>query len=120
MKKLFSLVVTACALLIALPAYATNYTLWIHGRHGGTPSGDSYWANGSGADVKSGVNSIAVNYDGTQHISTTNPTIVWYLDTYCTGSNACYIACHSAGCAQIGYAIDWHQPRRWNIMWVAA
>ena len=119
MKKLVSLIAAAVALLVAMPAYATNYTLWIHGRHSGTPSGWSYWQSDNSSYVISGTNVVAVNYDGYQHIATTNPIIVSALDTYCTGSNACYVACHSAGCAQIGYAIDWHQPMRWNIMWVA-
>jgi hypothetical protein len=116
----------SAALLVAwaAPAHAANYTLWIHGRTGGvtgcgvsqpTPSGWSYW-NGQ---VQPGVNPVPVNYDGTARISVANPTVRAALDRYCTGGNACYVACHSAGCAHLGYALDLYGGR-WNILWIDA
>ena len=119
-KLLAAATVVASTLCFAQTASATTYSLWIHGRSS-TPSAWSYWshsgwANNSVGDV--GVNPIAVNYDGTAHISSTNPGVVAALDTYCKGGNSCYVACHSAGCAQIGYAVAYNQPMRWNIIWV--
>jgi hypothetical protein len=116
----------AAALLLAFatPASATTYSLYVHGRTGGvtgcgvsqpTPTGWSYW-NGQ---VQPGVNPIPVNYDGTAHLSVANPTVRGYLDQYCTGGNACYVACHSAGCAHVGYALDLYGGR-WNILWIDA
>jgi len=92
---------------IAGGVYATNYTLWIHGRNGGGAIGNhldfSYW----GADtVNAGVNKRAINWDGYNRISATNGLIRDALDCYCTGSNWCYIAAHSAGDNQIGYALS--------------
>lgn len=109
----------------ALPASATHYSLYVHGRTAGvtgcgvsqpTPSGWSYW-NGQ---VQPGVNPVPVNYDGTAHISVANPTVRSYFDTYCTGGNSCYVACHSAGCAHVGYALDLYGANRWNFIWIDA
>jgi hypothetical protein len=110
----------------AQPAFAGTYTLYVHGRTAGTtgcnvsqptPSGWSYW----GGQVRPGVNPVPVNYDGTAHISVSNPTVRSYLDAYCSGANSCYVACHSAGCAQIGYALDLYGANaRWNVIWIDA
>lgn len=93
-------------LLWAAPASATNYTLWIHGRNGiaGAPNYNnfSYWGP---ATASAGVNKKAVNWDGKSSISATNGRIRNALDCFCTGSNACYIAVHSAGDLQLGYAL---------------
>jgi hypothetical protein len=122
MRTLPSLVGSAAiiaTLSLAQTAGATNTSLWIHGRTSGTPSGWTYWVNGSGANVAQGVgvNATPVNYNGTQHISVSNPTVVSSLNTYCKGSNSCYVQCHSAGCAQIGYA-EAYNPGAWNIIFV--
>jgi hypothetical protein len=124
MRNLTTLVGIATAIAatsLAQTAGATNYSLHIHGRWNGTPSAWSYWVNGSGANIAQGVgvNATAVNYNGSAHISVSNPTVVSALNQYCTGSNSCYIQCHSAGCAQIGYAEAYH-PGAWNIIWVFA
>jgi hypothetical protein len=120
--------VTLAVSSLAPSAHATNYSLWIHGRDtatgsgctGGTPSGWSYW-DGLPQE-SSGVNAIAVNYDGRNYVSVTNPTVVSALNTYCTGSNSCYVACHSTGCLQIGYAYDhaYSSSNPWHINWVMA
>lgn len=88
---------------------ATNYTLWIHGRNGsgaiGAVGNDldfTYWGP---AGVEAGVNKRSINWDGYSRISVTNGRIRDALDCYCTGSNWCYIAAHSAGDNQIGYAL---------------
>ena len=129
LKKLALLAALPATLLVASEASATNYTIWIHGRNsGGTPSGFSYWArsgynsnNNVGQAI--GVNAVAADYDGTAHIATSNPTVVGVLNTYCQGQNSCYVACHSAGCSQIGYAVDKYYnsgtgKTPWNIIWV--
>jgi hypothetical protein len=122
MRSLAKLAALSAVLFIgslAQTASATNYSLWIHGRTGGTPTGFSYWVDGKGNNIASsaGVNPIAVDYNGTSHISVSNPTVVSYLNKYCTGSNSCYINAHSAGAAQIGYAEALY-PGEWNIIWV--
>jgi hypothetical protein len=52
------------------------------------------------------VNKKAVNWDGRQKISVENFRIRDALDCFCTGANWCYIASHSAGNLQIGYALS--------------
>jgi hypothetical protein len=98
----------------------TTTTLYIHGRNpDGLPAGWSYWLT-----QRPGVNAVPVNWVGTDPIGQTNATIRNALDTYCTGNNWCYVACHSAGCAQIGYAIADYGTTAgvdtWNIYWIAA
>lgn len=87
-------------------AQATNYSLWINGRTGGGQVGNhadfTYWGP---ATTAAGVNKKAVNWDGYNRISTTNGNIRDALDCYCTGPNWCYVAAHSAGNLQIGYAL---------------
>ena len=107
MKTFVSAVVVAVTVLVAPEASATNYSLWIHGRNGGsTQAGNyadfSYWGSSSTA---AGVNKKAVNWNGTQKIGNQNYRIRDALDCFCTGSNWCYIAAHSAGDLQIGYAL---------------
>ena len=96
------------SLLTATQASATNYSLWIHGRNGGTTQPGnyadfSYWGPASTA---AGVNKKAVNWTGNQRIGGQNYRIRDALDCFCTGSNWCYIAVHSAGDLQIGYALS--------------
>jgi hypothetical protein len=108
----------AAALLSSTEASATNYSLWIHGRNTSqsTQSGNyadfSYWGSASTA---AGVNKKAVNWDGVSRISTSNYRIRDALDCFCTGSNWCYIAAHSAGNPQIGYALSLHGGSTRNI-----
>ena len=91
---------------LAVVAQATNYSLWINGRSGGGQVGNhadfSYWGP---ATTAAGVNKKSVNWDGYNRISTTNGNIRDALDCYCTGPNWCYVAAHSAGNLQIGYAL---------------
>ncbi|HEX5750353.1 MAG TPA: hypothetical protein VFZ09_29250 [Archangium sp.] len=108
MKKLLSTAIVAATALVGAEASATNYSLWIHGRNGGsTLRGNyadfSYWGPSSTA---AGVNKKAVNWNGTQRISVENFRIRDALDCFCTGANWCYIAAHSAGNLQIGYALS--------------
>jgi len=88
-------------------AQATNYTLWINGRSNSATVGDTadfgYWGPSTTA---AGVNKKAINWDGYNHISSTNGGIRDALDCYCTGTNWCYVAAHSAGNLQIGYALS--------------
>ena len=98
----------------------TTTTLYIHGRNtDGLPVGWSYWLT-----QRPGINAVPVNWLGTEPIGQTNATIRSALDTYCTGNNWCYVACHSAGCAQIGYALALYGTTgdvdSWNIYWIAA
>lgn len=87
----------------------THYTLWIHGRtsSSSTRVGDyddfSYWGP---AEADAGANKRAVNWDGRSRIADSNEAIRRALDCFCTGESWCVIAAHSAGDAQIGYALD--------------
>jgi hypothetical protein len=47
-----------------------------------------------------------VNWDGRSRIADSNAVIRRALDCFCTGSRSCIVAAHSAGDAQIGYALD--------------
>ena len=109
LQRFLALSVMSLLMLGASGAHATNYTLWIHGRNPGTatqagnPADFSYWGPASTA---AGVNKKAVNWDGKSYISTQNYRVRDALDCYCTGTNWCYIAVHSAGDYQIGYALS--------------
>ncbi|MDZ5460583.1 hypothetical protein [Azohydromonas lata] len=124
-------------------ASATNYTLWVNGRNGGGVPGNyndfGYWGT---ASVNAGVNKKAVNWDGRNRISTQMSRLINALDCFCTGTNWCYVAAHSAGNLMVGYVLDLHggtnrykktpMPRSdgqctnsdgktqkgWNIKWV--
>ena len=109
MSKLMRLLAVACLFLIgamASQAGATNYSLWIKGRGAGGAVGNyddfSYWGP---ARFNAGVNKKAVNWDGYNSISSQNGKIRDALDCFCTGSNWCYIATHSAGDLMIGYTL---------------
>ena len=95
-------------LFLAGGVYATNYSLWINGRNNpnaqaGNHADFTYWGPASTA---AGVNKKSVNWDGFNRVSDQNYRIRDALDCYCTGPNWCYIAAHSAGNLQIGYALS--------------
>ena len=106
MRVLLAAAVTAAGLFTAI-SHATNYSLWINGRGGGGQVGNhadfTYWGP---ATTAAGVNKKSVNWDGYNSIASTNGKIRDALDCYCTGSNWCYVAAHSAGDLQIGYALS--------------
>ena len=93
---------------IAGAVYATNYSLWINGRNnpGVTPGNHADFTYWGPASVNAGVNKISVNWDGFSRVSDQNFRIRDALDCYCTGTNWCYVAAHSAGNLQIGYAMS--------------
>jgi len=99
-------VAAAAAALVAAVSHATNYSLWINGRTGGGQAGNyadfTYWGP---AGTAAGVNKKAVNWDGYHHISDQNYLVRNALDCYCTGTNWCYVAAHSAGDLMIGYTL---------------
>lgn len=148
MTKLFR--VLASLLLVsmsalAVPSSAANYTLWINGRGGGGVVGNyasfTYWGPSTTA---AGVNKKAVNWDGYNSIASQNGKIRDALDCFCTGTNWCYIATHSAGDLMLGYTLanyggssrlkknatpnsagqcgntDGTSQTGWNIKWVRA
>jgi hypothetical protein len=102
-----ALAATAFALLAAPEASATNYSLWIHGKNGGGTQIGNYadFSNWGPSSVSAGVNKKAVNWNGSQSIASQNGYIRNALDCFCTGTNWCYIAVHSAGDMQIGYTL---------------
>ena len=106
-SKTKGLLALASVLAIGGIAQATNYTLWINGRSSTAQVGHhadfSYWGP---ATTAAGVNKKSVNWDGYNSIASTNSRVRDALDCYCTGPNWCYVAAHSAGNLQIGYALS--------------
>ena len=108
-KKLLATIgVAALVLATAGAAVATNYSLWINGRNNtnaqaGNYADFTYWGP---AATAAGVNKVSVNWDGFNRVSDQNFRIRDALDCYCTGSNWCYVAAHSAGNLQMGYALS--------------
>jgi hypothetical protein len=102
--------------LIGAVAQATNYSLWVNGRGGGGQLGNhadfSYWGPSTTA---AGVNKKSVNWDGYNHISSQNYLVRDALDCYCTGSNWCYVAAHSAGDLMMGYTLALYGGTARNI-----
>ncbi len=86
-------------------------TLWIHGRSSGSPTtvgaydDFGYW--GPAADA-TGASPKAVGWGGVDYIATSNGAVRDALDCFCTGERACYAAVHSAGEAQLGYALAYY------------
>ncbi|MBI2388204.1 MAG: hypothetical protein HYV09_01195 [Deltaproteobacteria bacterium] len=103
-----STLAAASVFAFAPEAGATNYSLWIHGRNTsglgaqGNYADFAYWGPSS---YSAGVNKKSVNWGGVDRISPSNYRVRDALDCFCTGSNWCYIAAHSAGDAQIGYTL---------------
>ncbi len=106
-KRTILATLAVLATLVAGAVSATNYSLWINGRTGGGQLGNyadfTYWGPGTAA---AGVNKKSVNWDGYNRIADQNYLIRNALDCYCTGTNWCYVAAHSAGNMQIGYALS--------------
>lgn len=109
MRRFMRCLAVLCLLSLAAVsslANATNYSLWVNGRTGGGVIGDytsfTYWGP---AATAAGVNKKAVNWDGYNSIASQNGKIRDALDCFCTGSNWCYIATHSAGDLMMGYAL---------------
>lgn len=104
--KFFSLAIVLVSLGFSAFSHATNYSLWVNGRGGGGQAGNyndfTYWGP---ASALAGVNKKAVNWDGKSNISTQSYLVRNALDCFCTGSNWCYIAAHSAGNLMTGYTM---------------
>jgi hypothetical protein len=144
LRCLITLVLLSSAAFCSL-ASATNYTLWVNGRTGGGTVGDynsfTYWGPGTTA---AGVNKKSVNWDGYNSIASQSGKIRDAFDCFCTGSNWCYVATHSAGDLIVGYTLanygassrmkknavaasngtcgnsDGSAQTGWNIKWVRA
>ncbi len=144
-KRILLVLFVLSMAVLSSTASATNYTLWVNGRGGGGVVGDygsfTYWGPASTA---AGVNKKAVNWDGYNSIASQNGKIRDALDCFCTGSNWCYIATHSAGDLMMGYTLanyggstrmkkdavanasgqcgnsDGTTQTGWNIKWVRA
>ena len=105
-RKWFSFGAAALTLVFSAFAYSTNYSLWINGRTGGGQLGNhsdfTYWGP---ATTAGGINKKSVNWDGYNRVSTQNYLVRDALDCYCTGTNWCYVAAHSAGDLMMGYTL---------------
>ncbi len=100
----------------------TPRTLWIHGLDfdgGGDvvlPWGDPYYWTKDDV-VPTGPSPKVVNYHARAYLNVSNVVLEYALDRHCTTEQACILACHSAGCAQVGYALaEWNPDgTRWNV-----
>jgi hypothetical protein len=109
-KSTFVAAATAAVAVLGMVSstYAANYTLWVNGRtNPNAKEADytnfaAYWGP---ATTAAGVNKKAVNWDGKSRISDKSYVLQNALDCFCTGSNWCYLAGHSAGNYQIGYTL---------------
>jgi hypothetical protein len=87
-------------------AQATDYSLWINGRNGdGVVGNYNDFRYFGPASVAAGVNKKSVNWDGYSGIASQSGKIRNALDCFCTGTNWCYIATHSAGDMILGYTL---------------
>lgn len=110
MNKAFRAALRLLALFVFVftgAAQAANYTLWVNGRSNNATPGNHqdfrYWGPASTA---AGVNKVSVNWDGYNRISAQSYRLRDALDCYCTGTNWCYVAAHSAGNLLVGYTLD--------------
>jgi hypothetical protein len=94
-------------LCAASVAQATDYTLWINGRNGAAAAVGNYndFSYFGPASVAAGVNKKSANWDGYNSVANQSGHIRNALDCFCTGTNWCYIATHSAGDMIIGYTL---------------
>ncbi len=86
---------------------ATNYTLWINGRSNASGVVGNYnsWNYWGPSTTAAGVNKKSVNWDGYNSIASQSGKVRDALDCFCTGSNWCYIATHSAGDLMFSYTM---------------
>jgi hypothetical protein len=104
--RIFASILFVVLSVVSITASATNYSLWIKGKGGsGTAGNYNDFSNWGPSSVNAGVNKKAVNWDGYNSISSQNYLIRNALDCFCTGSNWCYIATHSAGDLMMGYTL---------------
>ena len=113
MRKLATVTVAlALTLLSVRVAHATNYVLHVSGmcstRWLGDPGGPGGGSNGGTPTLASYTSwqSVEAFVDQTNSLSTAASQFKSYLDTYCTGSNSCWIYSYSAGDAVAAYVFD--------------
>lgn len=66
----------------------------------------------------SGVESVNLEIDQTESMSTAVSQMIGHLDTYCTGDDECLLYTYSNGGAVISQALALTESGRWNILWV--
>lgn len=106
---------------------STTRTLWVHGldflglSNVVLPYRSTEYWDKQVSELR-GPEPVAVNYHGQAYVSQSNVVLQYELDSLCRWPESCYIACHSAGCAQTGYALSLHSDlgTRWNVVEVAA
>jgi hypothetical protein len=109
MKHGYLFIATTIAALATLSgaAEASKHSIYVHGRTSGVPSAWTYWTT-----ARPGVDAKPANWSGYDYISTTNASLRTVLNANCCGNDSsgvaqqCYLSCHSAGCGQVGYALD--------------
>ena len=109
----------ACVVSSAGVANAATYTL----HAGGLCSQD--YLNGKGSatlfDDWAGVTAVNLRIDQRRDHNAAVSEMVGHLDTYCRGSNDCYVIVHSNGGAVIAQALSIYggsPGHDWNINWV--
>ena len=126
MRRTLGIVALAAALFTSGTAFATTYIIHLSGMCSKDWSGSSgLTPGGSGSSSNGGVKSFANNWAGTVNVnaqvdqtqgslSVASSQLVNILNTYCTGSNSCWIYNYSAGDLVLGYTFA-HSPTSWNV-----
>ncbi len=103
-------------LLFSSEALAGQYIVYLHGR------GSQTWAHG--VTPIAGWTSVTLSYDGNSSLADarSSTSIRNAVRTYCSGDNACIIACYSAGCLRTLHAMDTLRAQgvELRVLWVEA
>lgn len=107
------------AAVLAVPAIASAGTYNIH--VGGICS--TGWEGGKGGGYLGswpGETSISAPVDQTASMATATAQLAATLDTYCTGTNFCYVYTYSNGGAVVSRTLAIYETERWRIGYVMA
>jgi hypothetical protein len=112
MRNALASLLAAAALMVPAGAYATNYAIHLSGmcstRWNGAPGGSGGGSNGGTPSLAAytSYSSVEAFVDQTQSLSAAANSFKGVLDSYCTGSNYCYIYNYSMGDAVSSYVFD--------------
>jgi hypothetical protein len=125
MRRSIGSVALVAALLLPVSAFANTYIIHLSGMCSKDWTGASgLTIGGSGSSSNGGVKGLANAWGGTMinaqvdqtqgSLSVASSQLVSILNTYCTGSNSCWIYNYSAGDLVLGYTFA-HSATSWNV-----
>src|ERR1700742_2868583 len=123
-RTAFKTALAAALLLMPLDAFAGTYIIHLSGMcskdwtggSGLTPGGSGSSSNGGTKGLANAWSGTMINavVDQTQgSLSVASSQLANILNSYCTGSNSCWIYNYSAGDLVLGYTFD-HTSTSWN------